>query len=145
MEIIAYETGEASAVDALEKRLNVTLPDDYKEFLKSSNGAKIIDGYFYVRELEQEILMDVLYGINLKTRTLNLDFWHQEYGDEIPSDSLLIGGDPGGGFILLINDLKNNGIYYYDHSYFFDQSSDENNTYLISRTFSLFLEMLEGK
>lgn len=143
MEMNTYGTGNLLAIESLEKQLNITLPDDYKKFLVSNNGAKIVDGYFYVKDLNQEILMDVLYGIGLEKRVFNLEFWHQEYGDEIPQSSLLIGGDPGGGFILLINNGENDGVYYYDHSYSFNESSDENNTYLISRSFSLFLDMLK--
>lgn len=145
MEINDYGKNNSTAVEELEKHLNITLPADYKEFLNSHNGAKIVAGYFHVRELNQEISMDIFYGIDLEKRTLNLDFWHKEYGDEIPQNSLLIGSDPGGGFILLVNDGENSGVFYYDHSYFFDQSSDENNTYFISKNFTLFLDMLENK
>jgi SMI1-KNR4 cell-wall len=145
MEINSFQISNHQIVDELEKKLNIELPKDYEDFLSKHNGAKILDGYFFVKGLNQEILMDVFFGVGLDERSLNLEFWHNELKDEIPKNSLLIGRDPGGSFILLINDGKDDGVYFYDDSYFFDQSSDENNTYFISKNFSLFLDMLEGK
>jgi hypothetical protein len=144
MEIISLGKGNSKIAEELEKKLNITLPIDYKNFLDSQNGAKIIDGHFFVKGLDQEIAMNLLYGNDLEKRAFNLEFWHQEFGDDIPDGGLLIGTDPGGGFILLINDGKENGIYYYDHSYFFKESSDEHNTYFIAETFTMFMEMLKS-
>ncbi len=145
MKIAFLTVGSAKEVADLEKRLGFDLPTDYKNFLAQFNGAVINDGEFFVKGLNEQILMDVLFGINLDNRELDLEFWHKEYEGEIPEKSLIIGMDPGGGDILLINDGVENGIYYYDHSYFFSQSSDELNTYYIADSFTDFLSMMENE
>lgn len=121
-------------------KLGFHLPDDYVDFVIKNNGIKVVDGYFYINDLDEFILMDLLYGVSAPKR--NLISSNKEFADDLPEESLLIGRDQGGGFILLINNSEGGGIYYYDHSCFFEQSDDEKNTYFITSTFTEFLEML---
>lgn len=142
MKINSFKTGVGQSVDEWEEKLNIILPIDYKNFLTQYNGAKIEEGYFFVKGLNKSIMLDILFGSGLDKQSLNLEFWYEEFSEDIPENSLLIGSDPGGGFILLINDGKENGIYYYDHSYFFEESSDELNTYFIADNFTEFFNEL---
>jgi hypothetical protein len=142
MEIKAYKNGNTEEVSKLEKNFIIKLPEDYKNFLIQYNGGYVIDGYLYVKELDEIMPMGYFWGIGIETGFANIIEINEEY-DNIPKKSLLIGTDEGSGFLLLVNDGENNGIWYYDHTYFFDQSTDELNTYFICDAFSDFIKLLE--
>ena len=139
MEVV--KNGEKTDVFTLESKLNFPLPDDYKEFLSKYDGVRFYNCEFYVKDIEQKVLMDVLYGINGERR-YDIHRKNERLFDRIPKKSLVIGEDPGGTPILLVNGEENNGIYFFDSNYFFKQSSDEQNTYIIATTFTDFMNML---
>ena len=143
MKIRSYGKGGQENIKKLEDTFKIKIPKDYAEFLLTHNGADIDDGIFYVRDLDQKILMGGFYGVVLDSEYLGLLYQNEEYGDDIPDSSLLIGCNPGSGWLLLVNDGENDGIWFYDHNYFFPKSSDELNTYFICETFTEFMEMLE--
>jgi hypothetical protein len=143
MEIAAYKNGSEEAVRKLEKDFRIKLPEDYRDFLIRDNGGSVTGGHLYVRDLEEDMPMGYFFGLGIKKGFADITEINEEYGDDIPKKSLLIGTDVGSGFILLVADGKNDGIWYYDHTYFFDKSNDELNTYFICETFSDFLKMLE--
>ncbi|MBC9929753.1 SMI1/KNR4 family protein [Chitinophaga qingshengii] len=143
MEIIAYQNGSKESVSALEKRYKTKLPQDYKAFLTTSNGAIINNAYLYVRDLKEYMLMGNFFGTGIDKPFADIVKINEEYNDDIPESSLLIGSDAGSGLLLLVNDGENDGIWYYDHTYFFKQSTDELNTYFICETFTAFMEMLK--
>jgi hypothetical protein len=143
MEIAAYKNGSEKAVRKLEKDFRIKLPEDYRNFLIRDNGGGVDDAYIYVKELDEYMLMGLLYGTGVEGGFADIVKINDEYYDDIPKNSLLIGEDEGGGFILLVADGENDGIWYYDHTYFFEPSNDELNTYFICETFSDFLKMLE--
>ena len=142
MEIKRFEIGNEKSISEVESKLDISLPNDYKEFLHQNNGAKVDDGYFFVKDLNEHIMMDTFFGISISKKALDIIEVNNEFDGEIPSKSILIGDEPGGGLILLVNDGEDNGIYYYDHSYSFEQSSDEKNSYIIANTFQDFVDML---
>lgn len=137
----AVNTGNYNDVVAFERKLNFYLPDDYKNFSSNYDGVRFYNCEFYVKDIAQKVLMDVLYGIN-GIKKYDIHKKNERFADEIPNKSLVIGEDPGGTPILLVNDDKNNGIYFFDSDYFFEQSSDDENTYLIADTFTDFLNLL---
>ena len=143
MKIEAYKNGNREEVAKFEKDFRVKLPEDYRNFLIEYNGGSVSDAYLYVEELDEHILMGKFFGIGVKEGFADIIEINEEYDEDIPKKSLLIGIDAGSGFILLINDGESDGIWYYDHTYFFDKSSDELNTYFICATFTDFIEMLE--
>jgi hypothetical protein len=96
-----------------------------------------------VQKLTGKNSVGIFFGIGIKKGFADIIEINEEYDDDIPKKSLLIGTDVGSGFILLVADGENDGIWYYDHTYFFDKSNDELNTYVICETFSDFLKMLE--
>ena len=142
MEIKRFEIGNEKSISEVESKLDISLPNDYKEFLHQNNGAKVDDGYFFVKDLNEYIMMDTFFGISISKKALDIIEVNNEFDGEIPFKSILIGDEPGGGLILLVNDGEDNGIYYYDHSYSFEQSSDEKNSYIIANTFQDFVDML---
>jgi hypothetical protein len=75
------------------------LPAEYVEFLATRNGGicrqdrsiRLSDG--------TEVLCDCLFGFNLEPG-IDFQFWQSELADDLPKDSVAIGGDPGGAFFF---------------------------------------------
>ena len=149
MELRVLEKGNIENIIKIENQFRIKLPDDYKEFLINNNGAIIKDGTFWVEDLKQKILMEKLFGINLSTKVLTIEYWSERHKNDLWKNTIIIGSDPGGTFLLLVlgnrDDDINEGIYYYDNKYFFEQSSDKQNTYYICKTFSEFIAQLKGE
>ncbi|PLR78369.1 SMI1/KNR4 family protein [Bacillus sp. V3-13] len=139
--------GAATEVDIrnLEEYLGFSLPEDYKTFLRKYNGgtSKVRYSKFFVKELNQEIPLDVLYGIDVD-QTFDLQRCHEEFEEDMLDQSLIIGDDPGSGLIVLITDPEHCGVYYWDHSFYFSQSNEDENTYKIADSFDLFINGLKN-
>jgi len=144
MNIKYYGQGSSKKVLSLEKSFRIKLPEDYKNFLIQHNGGVVTDGCLYVKELDEYMLMGYFFGTGIKKGVSDIIKINEEFYDDIPKKSLLIGEDEGSGFLLLINDGENDGIWYYDHTYFFKKSNDNLNTYYICETFSDFIKHLEA-
>ena len=144
MNLKPFGRATKEAIEELERIIGFPLPDDYKKFLRAYNGgtSKIRYRTFFVKGLNQEIPLDVLYGIKVKT-PFDLIECYEEFEEDLLPNSLIIGDDPGGGFIVLITSPEHNGIYYWDHSFYFPQSSEENNIYKIADHFGDFLQGLK--
>ena len=140
MKIKAINKGsEAKALD-FQEFLDFTLPDDYFNFLAQNDGATIDEAYFYVKDIEEYIMFDLFYDIEECIET------YEEFSDDFPDKSLVIGRDPGGGMLLLVTTEVGDfskGIHFYDHSHFFEASNSDCNTYFICDTFSEFITILE--
>ena len=140
MKIHAINKGsEAKALD-FQEFLGFILPDDYFNFLVQNDGATIDEAYFYVKDIEEYIMFDLFYDIEKCIET------YEEFSDDFPDKSLVIGRDPGGGMLLLVTEDVGDfskGIYFYDHSHFFEASNSDCNTYFICDTFSEFITILE--
>ena len=143
MKIEAYKNGNAEKVSKLEKEFRIKLPEDYRNFLIQYNGGDVEDGNLYVKELDEDMRMGYFFGIGIEEGFADITEINDEYDDDIPKKSLLIGMDEGSGFLLLISGGEDSGIWYYDHTYFFDKSTDDLNTYFICETFSDFIKILE--
>jgi hypothetical protein len=131
-------------VAAFEQQLGFALPRDYYRFLVENNGAEILDQTFFVKDLEKEVMLDVLFGVtNPTSRGLTLGYWLKEYDDELESGTLIIGKDPGGGFLIYTIAGEDQGLYYWDKNYLFPQSSEaEGNAYFLADSFTEFCESL---
>jgi len=146
MKIKSFGKIQKSKIQLLEKKIGFKLPVDYALFLENNNGG-VIEHYqtFFVKELGQDVILDVLFGIEREHRGLDLSFWFDEKKDDLPEKSLVIGKDPGGNFILLVNSKDNKGIYYWGANGFFltATSTEEKNTYLIDFSFTKFINELK--
>ncbi|MDA2048984.1 SMI1/KNR4 family protein [Bacillus cereus] len=144
MNLNAFGKATEESIEELEEFLGFLLPKDYKKFLSEYNGgtSKVRYSKFFVKELNQEIPLDVLYGIGVK-KTFDLSECYEEFEDMLPT-SLIIGDDPSSGLIVLITDTENHGVYYWDHSFYFPQSSEEENTYKIADSFKDFINGLKN-
>lgn len=143
MEITAYQNGHIKNVAALEMKYSIKLPPDYRDFLIASNGAIVNDAYLYVKDLQEYMLMGNFFGVGIDKPFADIIEINEEYSDDTPESSLLIGSDAGSGLLLLVSDGENDGIWYYDHTYFFKQSTDELNTYFLCETFTDFIAILK--
>jgi len=148
MRITPFGTTTIEDIQNLESEFDMSIPEDYKDFLMMHNGGKPDIGNewgyaeFYVEDLESSQFLDILYGIGVKK--LDISYWTNFFPGDIPPKTLVIGGDPGGAMLLLFNDnSENDGIYYYDHAYRHKQSSDEQNTYFVADTFTEFIALLK--
>ncbi|MCC5803760.1 SMI1/KNR4 family protein [Rossellomorea vietnamensis] len=145
MNLSAFGKASDESLEKLEELVGFSLPNDYKEFLKEYNGgtSKVRYSKFFVNDINQEIPLDVLYGIDVNS-TFDLYECNEEFEEDMVPNSLIIGDDPGSGFIVLITDPENYGVYYWDHSFYFPQSSEDENTYKIADSFKDFMNELRN-
>ena len=139
MKIKAINKGSEAKTLAFQEFLGFTLPDDYFNFLAQNDGATIDEAYFYVKDIEEYIMFELFYDIEECIET------YEEFHENFPDKSLVIGADPGGAILLLVTtDVGNfsKGIYFYDHSHFFEASNSDCNTYFVCDTFSEFITIL---
>ena len=140
MKIEAINKGSEAKALAFQEFLGFTLPDDYFNFLAQNDGATIDEAYFYVKDIEEYIMFELFCDIKECIET------YEEFHEDFPEKSLVIGADPGGAMLLLVTtDVGNfsKGIYFYDHSHFFEASNSDCNTYFVRDTFSEFITILE--
>lgn len=140
MKIEAINKGSEAKALAFQEFLGFILPDDYFNFLVQNDGAIIDEAYFYVKDIEEYIMFDLFYDIEKCIKI------YEEFSDDFPDKSLVIGRDPGGGMLLLVTTEVGDfskGIHFYDHSHFFEASNSDCNTYFICDTFSEFITILE--
>lgn len=134
---------DPATLQAFKSQIAFQLPDDYRAFLRDSNGGSFINEYpTLVAETIGAIYCNSLFGLGLNS-SLDLAFWWKELDGELLPQSLVIGNDPGGGLFLLSSALEDNGVFYYDHSYFFRSSTDHLNAYPICNNFTTFLGLLK--
>jgi hypothetical protein len=144
LNITPYGQASEEEIAALEKTLKFPLPEDYRSFLKQYNGGRSEDQAFFVKDLKQDILMHVFYGVNNPSKTLNVAFWVKEFKEDIEESALIFGKEPGGGMLMYITAGENKGVYYWDHSHFFPESDEEEgNTYFVADSFAEFCAKLE--
>ena len=132
-------------IDTFESFNGFRLPDDYVAFLLKYNGG-IVEPYknsIYIKDLKEEVNIDVLFGMNTTEPELSVELWLNDYKKDMPQNSLIIGDSYQHGFIVLLCTGEDIGVYYWDHAYVFPCSTDETNTYFITDTFSNFIKNIE--
>lgn len=130
----------AVQIRALERKLGASLPEDYKQFLRETNGGRPPETALCVPVAEEEVLVDFLFGLG---REPGISEWLTELRRDMPAGFIPIAKDPGGNIYIMDLNLNNHGvIYYWDKSHSFPTSNSEGNTYPVARTFSRLLELL---
>lgn len=134
-------------IKKLEEYFQVRLPDDYLDFLITTNGGRNTDYNFTnsvkIPHTSETVNIDVLFGVNTGLKNVDIDQWTQEYKEDLLEKTIIIGDTMQHGFIVFcLSDNGNQGIYYYDDSYVLESSSDLGNTYYLSSTFSEFLSII---
>lgn len=146
MNINSFGGTSIEVVNKFENSIGFLLPEDYKNFLIEYNGgtAKIRYSTFKAEGISENIPLDVLYGIGVEKKQLDLQRVNEEYIDDVLPNCIIIGDDPGAGMIVLINDEDFKGVYYWDHTFYFEQSSEEENIYKIADSFKHFIQGLKN-
>lgn len=145
IEIKAFEKITEDDIAEMEELFDIVLPNDYKKFLLKYNGGAVKINKFNelsLDDINESINIDVLYGIHTGSKASDIEYWTNEYAEDLFEKTIIIGDSIQHGFIVLVCDGSNNGIYYYDDSYYFDSSNDESNVYFIADTFEAFWESL---
>lgn len=141
-----FGTVDNKKLSELEKKVNMKLPEDYKKYLEETNGGTT-DGEiicFHVEGLNEEIALDILYGIDLKFG-LNILDWCNEYNQDLLESMIIIGHAMETGIILLINQNDWKGIYLWDNCLDYDESTEEECIYKISDSFDEFINGLKDE
>lgn len=144
-EIKSFGKVKKEDIAEIEKKFDVILPNDYKKFLSNYNGGTVSNNEFneiHLDDVNGNINIDVLYGIHTGNSNSDIEYWTNEYVEDLLEKTIIIGDSLQHGFIVLICNGSNDGIYYYDDSYHFDISNDESNVYLIADTFDKFWKSL---
>jgi hypothetical protein len=144
MKIQSLGKNSEQDIQDFERKIGFVLPVDYKQFLLANNGVELLNQSFFIQDLDQEIKLQVLFGLhNATSRGLTLTYWMAEYEKELSSDTLLIGKDRGGNFLLYTVAGEEQGIYYWDVRDFFPQSADGGgDAYFVADNFTAFCQML---
>ena len=138
MNIQCFGPLSEDAICKLESALGVTLPGNYREFLKETGGGIVKqDGKnrITIPSTGQTIAVDVLFGYGAAQNS-DILYWNEKYRDEMLDGAVLIGFDVHQGFLLLIASGDDAGVYYWDDSYVFEESDDDQNVYLLVKDFS---------
>jgi SMI1-KNR4 cell-wall len=139
--------GSEELVRKLESRVGARLPENYRQFLLQHNGGKPSPGRFTIPRLGVDGVVHVLFGVD-RSRQLDILQWMRELQDDVPEGFIPIGNDPGGNMILLdISDSSGGAspVYYWDCEHYYPQTHHDVNTYLISPSFSEFIDSLLEK
>lgn len=141
MAIQSLGKADLNDIRRFEFQNEIKLPNDYVEFLLNYNGG-ILDATdensFFIEDLGECVNIDVLFGINTKEVELGVELWLNDYRNDMPRNTIILGTSYQHGFIILICAGDDSGVYYWDHAFEFSQSNDDENTYFMFDTFQDF-------
>ncbi|MBY6292142.1 SMI1/KNR4 family protein [Enterobacter bugandensis] len=158
MPISCGKPANKDEIKFMEGKFKVSLPEDYKEFLRLKNGFVVKSPDFC--ELEYEgvdegfIAFYALFGINMKNPNHDIFRQNEIFLSELDfiDDKLIIGDDPGGNFYLILNGSERQGVYYWDRTHLhaedyiqkfeFSEKNECGNIYRISNDFNDFYERI---
>jgi hypothetical protein len=141
------EVGSAlteARIAALEQKLAVVLPADYRMFLTRNNGGRPDPRHFPIYGLHNNPFggIQIFFEVDCAVQSANIDWNHVTYLGRIPKNLLPIACDDGGNLICLsLGGADRGAVYYWDHD---DEHSPPSydNVYLIAQTFGEFLDSI---
>ena len=118
MPISCGKPANKDEIKILEEKFIISLPEDYKDFLRLKNGFIVKSPGFC--ELEYEgvdegvIAFYALFGMNMKKPNHDIFRQNDNFLSELDfiDDKLIIGDEPGGNFYLILNGSESQGGYY---------------------------------
>ncbi len=97
-----------SEIDTLEKLINYTLPEDYKDFLKFSNGMTMNS-----------------YSADFFNIDMIINYYHQNKAEWFPADYIIVANIIGDGEVLCLSSISGRFIRYFNgEETFFDSFKD---------------------
>ena len=147
MSIKKYPSITVADIRKIEQKYDLRLPQDYIDHLLKYNGGHVDsedDTGIYMECFDDEIHVDVLFGINTGHKNTNIETWmdNKIIGSDVPDKTIIIGDTYEHGFIVLVCAGDDSGVYYWDHSYNYECSDAEGNVYLLANTFSQLIASL---
>ena len=147
MKIDRFGRVSQQRIESLEAQYDIRLPKEYAALLMETNGGLIRpDGSETVtlKPINESVQLEILFGLGVSENCFNLDYWMNEYGDELPEGSLIIGNDILKGFIVILCRQDGAPVVYWDDERNLAVSSDEENAFMIADSFQGFLQMVNG-
>ena len=74
----SFEKVKEESLQKIENLFHVVLPEDYRKFLLDFNGKVVfntVSDEVYLKDIDQFINIDVLYGINTGKSECNIEYW----------------------------------------------------------------------
>jgi len=139
-----FETGPPliqAQIDALQARLRIVLPENYRSFLLRFNGGRPKPNFFPIEGLKGNPFGAIHYFFRIDgaIQSTNVDWNFKTYRGRIPTELLPIAGDGSGNIICLSLAGSNTGfVYFWDHDAEHIPPSYEN-LHLVSQSFDGFL------
>lgn len=85
--IDSFGHAEEEDIKLLEKRFDIKLPVDYKEFLVTQNGGRNLSYKFEnsikINQIDEVINIDTMFGINTGIKNADIEQWTEEYRNDI--------------------------------------------------------------
>lgn len=114
----------------------MTLPEDYKAFLKTHNGGRPVPDAFPIGA-KQNSLLGTFFRVGSKD-SLDLQEACDTYRKRLPFDLMPIGNDAGGSLICLgIHGERSGKFYFWDHHH---EGQPYENVTELAPSFSAFLD-----
>jgi hypothetical protein len=132
------------ALEAFQRKNNLDLPSDYKEYLLENNGGSANDKLicFNAEKITEPVALGVLFGLSNVKNSLSLETWMNEYRDELLENMLIIGHATGSGLILLVNQEDWKGVYFWDNCLDYENSTEDECMYFVAKSFKEFINGL---
>lgn len=137
---------DESALRAVEQRLQVSLPADYRDFLLQVNGGIPSVSEFDTSLGNVRACIDCLYGVSARREKRDLESEQQQMqdrtGGSIPDGFITIGFDPGSAPFFIGTKGESRGkIYLYDQDGFMD-ANRQPKLHLVASSFTDLMERL---
>lgn len=134
-------------IAALEQRLGISLPDEYRQFILTWNGGQPEPNAFPIQDNPRDThgLLDRFFSIDVEDTDYDIVDNAEVFRDRVPADLLPIAFDPGGNLICVAVSGKNKGkIYFWDHNDEFPPGKvpDYHNVYFVANSFSELIDNL---
>src|SRR5262245_8630626 len=93
-----FDPVSVETVSAVEKRMGVKLPSDYKRFLCTTNGGCPEPNCFFMVPDRGPVMAGMLYGIRNQRTDGDLEYEQEQatLWNPLPPGFVAIGNDPGG-------------------------------------------------
>lgn len=143
---------EVSDINAIESKIGLELPDQYKSHLLEFNGGRCTPNEFSFIENGKETTSIIDWFLAIYDGEYdNLEDYIDTYKADdkrLPLSMVPIAHDPGGNLILISCAKDNYGsIYFWDHekevNYQSEPDSNQSNIYFIAKDFNTFLDQLK--
>lgn len=130
-------------IAGVEQRLGVDLPAEFRSFLLETNGGQPTPSQFTLAAIDEEALVDFLYGVSPVREPGDLEYEFNSLKDDLPARWLPVGHDPGGNLILVsLEEGTRGAVYYGDTAMFLEASGPGRNVYKVAQDFGAFLNSL---